>query len=69
LACRLLHADKTVESIQFFRRAVELYESVLAVDAGQKQARADLAAAYAGLGYVLAHTGDLGDAWPMNAKR
>ena len=57
-ASLLLRANKPAESVKYFRRAVELYEKILAADAEQKQARADLAYAYGGLGLALAQTGN-----------
>ena len=57
-ASLLLRANKLAESVKYFRRAIELYEKILAADTEQKQARADLAYAYGGLGLALAQTGN-----------
>lgn len=57
-ASLLLRANQPAASVKYFRRAVELYEKILAADAEQKQARADLAYAYGGLGLALAQTGN-----------
>jgi eukaryotic-like serine/threonine-protein kinase len=58
-ATLLLRANKRTESINYFRRAIDLYEGILAADPQRTQAKADLEYAYAGLGYALAATGDI----------
>jgi tetratricopeptide (TPR) repeat protein len=67
-ASLLLRANKTAESVKYFRRAVELYENILGADPAQKQARADLAYAYGGLGLALAETGNVTEAMDDERK-
>jgi tetratricopeptide (TPR) repeat protein len=67
-ASLLLRVNRAAESVEYFRRAVELYENILAVDPAQKQAKADLAYAYGGLGLALAQTGNVPEAMDDERK-
>ena len=56
LGSLLLRTGKAAESIKYFQRAADVYEKMLAVDDQQKQAKADLACTFGGLGYAEAET-------------